>query len=235
MIVDEVLAVGDAAFQRKCLGKMKDVAGQGRTVLFVSHNISAVREICKTAVWLRQGRIQLRGQVKAVSDAYLSDGVKPGSTHTVDVGTCLLEDVELLAADGQPTVVVDSRRQWRVRVTFTLRMALPAGVSIKVTRENVSVFEVNEYLRGGPVRQPGRYQTTVDLSEVHLAPGPYEVSLYLMAHHVAIYLAAELYRPFTVSGTLTGHDGAIAPFDIGGLLNVQPPIRTERQAATAAV
>jgi lipopolysaccharide transport system ATP-binding protein len=56
LIVDEVLAVGDAEFQRKCLGKMKDVAGGGRTVLFVSHNMSAVRTLCQRAVFMQQGK-----------------------------------------------------------------------------------------------------------------------------------------------------------------------------------
>ncbi len=235
LIVDEVLAVGDGQFQRKCMGKMGQVAQAGRTVLFVSHNISAVREICSTAIWLQGGQVRLRGPVKPVSEAYLSDGVTPGSARAVDMGTCVLENVELLAADGRPTAVVDSRHPWRVRVTYTLRTSLVAGASVKISRENLSVFEVNEYIRGGAVREPGRYVTTMDLSEVNLAAGPYEVSVYLMSHHVAIHLAAEMYRSFTVSATLSGTDGSVAPFDVGGLLNVQPPIRTERRGDAAAV
>ncbi len=57
LLVDEVLAVGDAEFQQKCLGKMRDVANQGRTVVFVSHNVSAVRRLCKSAVLLEGGRL----------------------------------------------------------------------------------------------------------------------------------------------------------------------------------
>ncbi len=63
LLVDEVLAVGDAAFQRKCLGKMEDVATDGRTVLFVSHNLSAVKELCQTALVLSHGRVVFRGSV----------------------------------------------------------------------------------------------------------------------------------------------------------------------------
>ena len=58
LIVDEVLAVGDAEFQKKCLGKMQDVAGHGRTVLFVSHNMAAVRSLCECAVLLANGQIK---------------------------------------------------------------------------------------------------------------------------------------------------------------------------------
>src|SRR5213079_513091 len=61
LIIDEILAVGDVAFQRKCLGKMGDVAQSGRTVLFVSHNMQAVRTLCKSAMWLHGGMLQTIG------------------------------------------------------------------------------------------------------------------------------------------------------------------------------
>jgi lipopolysaccharide transport system ATP-binding protein len=73
LLVDEVLAVGDAAFQKKCLGKMGDVAKGGRTVLFVSHNLSAVQALCQRAVLLRQGRVQASGDVHQVVAIYNSD------------------------------------------------------------------------------------------------------------------------------------------------------------------
>lgn len=71
LIVDEVLAVGDAEFQRKCLGKMQDVAGGGRTVLFVSHNLAAVQALCTRAVMLRQGRCEADGRPDVVIPQYL--------------------------------------------------------------------------------------------------------------------------------------------------------------------
>jgi lipopolysaccharide transport system ATP-binding protein len=63
LLVDEVLAVGDVAFQKKCVGKMEDVASQGRTVLFVSHNLAAVKELCQTSIVLSGGRLAFRGSV----------------------------------------------------------------------------------------------------------------------------------------------------------------------------
>jgi len=71
LIVDEVLAVGDAAFQKKCLGKMKDVSGQGRTVLFVSHNMAAVQNLCDKAIFLKGGQIIEQGAASAVLQTYL--------------------------------------------------------------------------------------------------------------------------------------------------------------------
>src|SRR6185436_18853069 len=74
LIVDEVLAVGDAAFQKKCLGKMKDVAGQGRTVLFVSHQMAAIQNLCSRVVLLKNGRVSAQGDADSVIQQYLSEG-----------------------------------------------------------------------------------------------------------------------------------------------------------------
>ena len=75
LLVDEVLAVGDAEFQKKCLAKMGDVASEGRTVLFVSHNMAAVNQLCSRAMLLRQGGIDRSGEVQPITNAYLSEGV----------------------------------------------------------------------------------------------------------------------------------------------------------------
>ncbi len=73
MIVDEVLAVGDAEFQKKCLGKMKDVSAEGRTILFVSHNLTAVDSLCNNAIFLNKGEVHDQGEVKKVIGSYLKN------------------------------------------------------------------------------------------------------------------------------------------------------------------
>lgn len=83
LIVDEVLAVGDALFQEKCLGKMSEVAGKGRTVLFVSHNMSAVSTLCSRSVLLDQGTIVLEGQTGEVIQYYLQNGTEGGVAERV--------------------------------------------------------------------------------------------------------------------------------------------------------
>ncbi|MDR3458634.1 MAG: ABC transporter ATP-binding protein [Verrucomicrobiae bacterium] len=72
LIVDEVLAVGDASFQKKCLGKMQDVSKGGRTVLFVSHNMGAITSLCQTGIWMQQGRLIKTGLARAIVDEYLT-------------------------------------------------------------------------------------------------------------------------------------------------------------------
>jgi lipopolysaccharide transport system ATP-binding protein len=74
LIVDEVLAVGDASFQRKCLGKIGDVADHGRTVLLVSHNMAAIQSLCKRVLWLTDGRVAEQGEVSRVVSDYLKVG-----------------------------------------------------------------------------------------------------------------------------------------------------------------
>lgn len=79
LIIDEVLAVGDAEFQKKCLGKMQDVAGHGRTVLFVSHNMAAVTNLCTRGVVLNQGQVTYNGGVTEAIDEYMGQGGVTGS------------------------------------------------------------------------------------------------------------------------------------------------------------
>src|SRR5207249_8783812 len=74
LLVDEVLAVGDAQFQRKCLGKIEQVAGEGRTILFVSHNMPAVQRLCTRGLLLSEGRIAAADDVQKVVQAYLTLG-----------------------------------------------------------------------------------------------------------------------------------------------------------------
>ncbi|MEX0774374.1 MAG: ABC transporter ATP-binding protein [Phycisphaeraceae bacterium] len=80
LIVDEVLAVGDAAFQRKCLGRMGEAAREGRTVLFVSHNMTAVKALCQRAVLLQAGRITAQGDTNQVIQHYLQQGAEMATT-----------------------------------------------------------------------------------------------------------------------------------------------------------
>jgi lipopolysaccharide transport system ATP-binding protein len=83
LIVDEVLAVGDAEFQKKCLGKMNEVTGEGRTILFVSHNMAAVKKLCKRGILLKSGKIEVNGSAEEAIENYLflnSSDFRPEAT-----------------------------------------------------------------------------------------------------------------------------------------------------------
>ncbi len=124
LVVDEVLAVGDAEFQKKCLGKMHDVSQCGRTVLFVSHNMAAVQTLCSRAIWLDRGAVAHDGTVHECISRYLvqslkGSAVRPG--HAVRIGTSL----ELRQFDVSPNPVESG-----ARVRFSLTFAAVAAVRI---------------------------------------------------------------------------------------------------------
>ena len=98
LIVDEVLAVGDAEFQKKCLGKMGDVASHGRTIIFVSHNMQAVQSLCKTAIYLKQGALADMGRTDKVINTYLSK----------EISNCLERRWDIPEAPGNEHVTLIS-------------------------------------------------------------------------------------------------------------------------------
>jgi lipopolysaccharide transport system ATP-binding protein len=99
LIVDEVLAVGDAEFQKKCLGKMKDVSGEGRTVLFVSHNMAAVETLCSRSVFLENGALKYNDTTKTVVNYYFSENKKKLKYNSLENELLLIHNINLLSAE----------------------------------------------------------------------------------------------------------------------------------------
>jgi lipopolysaccharide transport system ATP-binding protein len=85
LIIDEVLAVGDAQFQKKCLGKMESVGSEGRTILFVSHNMAAIQQLCGSGILLRNGAVRESGSIEKVIETYLNDSTSIGSESIGDI------------------------------------------------------------------------------------------------------------------------------------------------------
>lgn len=135
LIVDEVLAVGDADFQKKCLGKMQDVAGEGRTVLFVSHNMGAINALCSRGILLSSGQVQFDGAVYAASEYYVANAgqltrfqranAPLGINQWIESAEISLEDQRLMVR-----LVVFSRDDRRSIVNVRLKDALgiPLGM-----------------------------------------------------------------------------------------------------------
>jgi lipopolysaccharide transport system ATP-binding protein len=115
LLVDEVLAVGDAAFQKKCMNKMGDVAGEGRTVLFVSHNMSAVQALCQKTVWFDSGRVKDFGPTPEVVHRYLQSSLSRCSVPLTDRndrqgdGSVRLSSIQI-QSDGHPMVIRSTSR-----------------------------------------------------------------------------------------------------------------------------
>lgn len=96
LIVDEVLAVGDAQFQKKCLGKMEDVGKEGRTVLFVSHNMGMISNLCQKGIFLEGGKISIQGEASQAIQKYYQSANEKSEAHNRRIGS---EDVELLSVE----------------------------------------------------------------------------------------------------------------------------------------
>ena len=124
LVVDEVLAVGDAEFQRKCLGKMSDVASQGRTVLFVSHNMSAIVRLTEETLVIDQGRLAMRAPTTEAVDYYLSNGFARTGERTWSPA-----EVPAAAAPFQPIAC----GCWTARAGLWIRCALPSLPALKLS------------------------------------------------------------------------------------------------------
>ena len=191
LLVDEVLAVGDAEFQRRCLGKMGDVAGEGRTVIFVSHNLEAVRRLCRHAVLLERGRVASTGSVDEVLGDYLERAhanVGPGTAvdltevaragsgearFTSAVYTSAHEDGDPRLHTGGPLdvhVVIDARAP----VTVT-SMSVSIRTETGMMLLNADVASIGRVLR----LQAGPNRVGLRIEQVWLNPGRYVVGLWL--------------------------------------------------------
>jgi lipopolysaccharide transport system ATP-binding protein len=179
LVVDEVLAVGDAAFQRKCLGKMNEVAGHGRTVLFVSHNMAAVQGLCSRAIRLDGGRVvgdgsadQIVGDyLRAASAASGAAALRDRTDRTGD-GSVRLVSLDIAAADGEPAI----RTGGRLRVTIGYesdRDLAAAGFQVTVHDAGGTPLYVlsSDYAGGVPERLPARGAVTCLTEPIHLTPG----------------------------------------------------------------
>jgi homopolymeric O-antigen transport system ATP-binding protein len=129
LLVDEVLAVGDARFQQKCLGKMGSVVNEGRTVLFVSHNMAAVSALCTRAVLLEEGRLTSSGDPQAIIEEYLARSHLDAATAIADrqdrrgEGKVRLTQVTVLNQDGQPAPSVSSGQDITIALDYDMRGA----------------------------------------------------------------------------------------------------------------
>jgi lipopolysaccharide transport system ATP-binding protein len=184
LIVDEVLAVGDAAFQNKCLGKMQDVAGEGRTVLFVSHNMQAVRTLCHTAIVLGGGRVLQSGEASEVTAFYeatnsngvASDWTKPDAATR---GPLSFERVSIVTEGSQPGITLVLKCVLRSRAAHrpafvAVDILDPAGSAIMQAIPSIDGFL-------GPEQE--NHEIEIRIAMPPLVPSRYAVSLWAGPHN----------------------------------------------------
>jgi lipopolysaccharide transport system ATP-binding protein len=193
LIVDEVLAVGDMEFQKKCLGKMEDVTHLGRTILFVSHNMGVIKSLCSRAILLDAGRVSCEGNVDRVVDAYHAMVVgpaKPGTGLIADAprvyGTseARFRSVQLMDTSGTEITQLYFAQPFRIQLIFDVLTDIPdAVIEVGMATLDGTRVTYSSNLDGGrpPARFPAsRYSVAVDM-DVILMPRQYTIDLGI--HH----------------------------------------------------
>jgi lipopolysaccharide transport system ATP-binding protein len=188
LLVDEVLAVGDVGFQKKCLGKMRDVGRQGRTVLLVSHNMGAVLNLCERVILITNGQVQYEGQTYEGVNSYhqlgyaMCEGEVDLSFHPArrPEALPLLKTIRLLDSSGAPKGRFMAGEKMMIEFTFdpVIHLANPQfGVGVEDSQGS-RIFAVATYLANSqlpPLRGPCK--VTCHIEELILAPGRYILSL----------------------------------------------------------
>jgi lipopolysaccharide transport system ATP-binding protein len=189
LLVDEVLAVGDAAFQKRCLGRMRDVAREGRTVVFVSHNIEAVQRLCSHAVLLDGGRVAAFGDTASVVARYLAqDCLRPGPGSRIDVsgskrsgtGDARFISAQYGSGSGGNMVCSDGPLEMLLEIESDAPRSV-GSLSVSLSeRYGTMAINADTVQIDRPVSlAAGRNLVRLRIAALHLTPGSYWVNLWL--------------------------------------------------------
>jgi lipopolysaccharide transport system ATP-binding protein len=191
LVVDEVLAVGDAAFQKKCISAMHDLRGGGRTVLFVSHNMAAVENLCSRGIWLASGSVQLDGPVDKVIEAYMSSfSSAEGASNSLaekdgrrGTGEVRFTRVEFRSLDGELQAVTRSGKSLVIRLHYSANESIEhLNFTVKVYTEVGTLITTGGTWHHGldiPMVPAGEGYVDLEIEALNLMPGRYYLSLML--------------------------------------------------------
>ncbi len=178
LVVDEVLAVGDAEFQKKAIGKMKDVSeGEGRTVLFVSHNMASIKALCTRGVLLEHGTVKFMGNIQDTVDYYIGNGGSSENHYFDDLSTAPGNDViriksfEILSGKQQTNIDIESGITFRLRFMCYKPDAM-LDVNMRVcTLDDICVFQL-----GKVFGQVGEKDSKYGMYSVEMIVPPYTIN-----------------------------------------------------------
>jgi lipopolysaccharide transport system ATP-binding protein len=226
LIVDEVLAVGDVAFQRKCLGKMGEVTSEGRTVLFVSHNMSVVSRLCDRGLWMEGGQVAMQGPMEAVVREYLGSSTAESAGYDAsDLDAAPGNDVIRLRGvrirdhEGRSVSSVDARRPAFVEIEYVVLQRRPLRTALRLgSAEGAILFtstDADDDARIGRDRDPGVYVSRCEIPSNLLKRGLYFVTVSSSIPRVMVNFALDNVVSFSVDQASSALDdnrvGLIAP------------------------
>ncbi|WP_295672689.1 ABC transporter ATP-binding protein [uncultured Mucilaginibacter sp.] len=179
LVVDEVLAVGDAEFQKKCLGKMGDVSkGEGKTVLFVSHNMGSVRQLCDKGILLTNGQIAFTGNTEAAIKNYMNSSLDPKSGIVAIGPMADTIKIKSVTVNGSPLdVAITPKDEINFCIKYQCLKYLPGfRISLVIFKDGVRVLTVQD-LEESTAIEPGYYRSDIKLQSYFLRPGTYSVAV----------------------------------------------------------
>ncbi len=219
LIVDEILAVGDAAFQKKCLGKMGDVTKLGRTVLFVSHNLGAIRSLCGRALVLSGGGVQFDGSADEAIAHYLSnsgaagaqDGEAPFGPEGLTFDRLRLYAVRVRDDMGQVRAVFDASESVRIEIEYEVLAPLRGmrAVLMVATQEGELAFQSTDHFTREADPPIGKYKTSCTIPGALLNRRMYLVELSFDIPGSRVVMPRRPCISFSVSGG--GNQGSTYP------------------------
>lgn len=237
LLVDEVLAVGDAAFQQKCLGKIDDLSQEGRTVLFISHDMSRIGKLCPRALLLDQGQIVFSGDTDQAITKYLQETTSTGEAELFfpsdEARIMCIRAIRVLNHEGSPATVLDGARPFHIEITYEVHERV-VGAFVWLafsTSDGMTRIWNSAETRGASGelidRKPGLYVSKVEFPGGILNSGMYRAGIGLSKLRVAPFDKQSTSNFEIISyDTLTSYQIAL-PAKKRGLLAIPPKWTTE--------
>lgn len=180
LIIDEVLAVGDAEFQKKCLGKMDEVTKSGRTVLFVSHNMAAVKQLCNKGILLKNGRLEKHDKVEEIIDLYNSQSLNSHDFICSKNKTTYFKNLEIFQTRNSKTIVSNQKTYFEFTIESSCELKnilIGIGINDKLGYRITTPFSEHLNIRYNLKKGLNTVQCTI--LNLNLKPDTYTLELYL--------------------------------------------------------
>lgn len=217
LIVDEVLAVGDAQFQKKCLGKMEEVGREGRTVLFVSHNMGTITQLCTKGIYLASGKVIQSGNINSVIGKYLAQGSSNNGKMTLvnniesirKKKKLFFKQIRLINEEYIESSELDVRHPFYINFDYEITQPLNnVELSIRIhTSDGISVLTSNQsdssHGKSLKTRNIGSYEASIEMPGMFLMPGSYMLSIAAHEPMVEMFDIHEHILLFTITETGT--------------------------------
>ena len=208
LVVDEVLAVGDADFQRRCLGKMSEVEQSGRTVLFVSHNMDAMARLCPNVIWLDKGSMRASGPAAEIITEYTTTSASPANVYSFEPdpsAVAQIVEVSLVDKHGEPQAVLNTWSNAWIQIDVVVNEPVPGldASGLVSTKSGVNLLDesLSDTTQAG-LFERGRHRLRCPIPPI-FTPGEYVVGVWLGTAYETIQFDDNVLT-FSIDGDLAG-------------------------------